>query len=123
MDYGDLVRILLLIMGAFLIMVGNYVFPMQALFENSVWGTLKKAFFLSIMNLPRSFVLLLLMACPIVILLFFPETVYFLPFVCIAAVPHLKSEILIKVFDKYLPKKDEQEEESIRKERAGAEDE
>jgi uncharacterized membrane protein YesL len=104
MDYSDVVKILLLIIGALLLMVGNYIFPMQAQFENTVWGTLKKAFILSIMNLPKSLIMLLIMASPIVILLFFPETVYFLPFFCIAAIPYLKTEILVRIFDQYMPK-------------------
>lgn len=104
MDYSDVVKILLLIIGALLLMVGNYIFPMQAQFENTVWGTLKKAFILSVMNLPKSLIMLLIMASPIVILLFFPETVYFLPFFCIAAIPYLKTEILVRIFDQYMPK-------------------
>ncbi|MBN1776198.1 MAG: YesL family protein [Clostridiales bacterium] len=103
MDYSDLVRILLLIIGAFVLMVGIYIFPMQAQFENTVIGTLKKSFLVCIMNLPRSISLLLIMGCPIVILLLFPETVYFLPFLSIAAIPYLQTEILVRVFDKYIP--------------------
>ena len=109
MDYSDLIRILLLIMSAFLIMVGNYIFPMQAQFENTVWGTLKKSFLVSVMNLPKSLLLLLIMLCPFVILLFYPETVYFLPLISIAAIPYLKTQILVRVFDRYMPKENEGE--------------
>lgn len=104
MNYSDLIRILLLIMGAFLMMVGCYIFPMQAQFENTVWGTIKKSFLVSIMNLPKSLFLLFIMICPFVILLFFPETVVFLPVVSIAAVPYLKTQVLVRVFDRYMPK-------------------
>lgn len=104
MDYGDLVRILLVLISALIIMVGNYIFPMQAQFENTVFGTIKKAFIVCFMNLPRSIILLLIMGTPIVILLFFPETVYFLPVFCVAAIPYLKAEILIRVFEQYMPK-------------------
>lgn len=104
MNYSDLIRILLLIMGAFLMMVGCYIFPLQAQFENTVWGTIKKSFLVSIMNLPKSLFLLFIMICPFVILLFFPETVVFLPVVSIAAVPYLKTQVLVRVFDRYMPK-------------------
>jgi uncharacterized membrane protein YesL len=107
MDYGDLVRILLVLISALVIMVGNYIFPMQAQFENTVFGTIKKAFIVCFMNLPRSIILLLIMGTPIVILLFFPETVYFLPVFCVAAIPYLKAEILIHVFAQYMPKIEE----------------
>ncbi len=104
MDYSDVVRIVLLIMSALLLMIGNYIFPMQAQFENTVFGTLKYSFIVCMMNLPRSFLLLLILLCPIVILLFFPETVSFLPFLCIAAIPYLQTQILVPIFDKYMPK-------------------
>lgn len=107
MDYADVVRILLVLFSAFLLMIGNYIFPMQAQFENSVGGTLKKSFIVCMMNLPRSIVLLLILLCPILIVLFFPETIYFLPFVCVAAVPYLQTEVLIHVFDRYMPKQDD----------------
>jgi uncharacterized membrane protein YesL len=105
-NYGDLVKILLAVLGAFLLMVGSYVFPMQAQFENSIFGTLKKSFLICVMNLPKSFILLLILLCPILILLFFPETIYFLPFVCIAVIPYLQTEILVRVFERYMPKED-----------------
>jgi uncharacterized membrane protein YesL len=109
MNYSDLIRIVLLIMSALLLMIGIYIFPMQAQFENTVIGTLKYSFIVCMMNLPRSFLLLLIMLCPIIILLLFPETVYFLPFLCIAAVPYLQTQILVPVFEKYMPKETDEE--------------
>jgi uncharacterized membrane protein YesL len=103
MDYADVVRIILLIISALLLMIANYIFPMQAQFENTVFGTIKYSFLVCMMNLPRSLLLLLILLCPITILLFFPETVYFLPIFCIGAVPYLQTEILVRVFEKYMP--------------------
>jgi uncharacterized membrane protein YesL len=102
-NYADVVRIILLIISALLLMIANYIFPMQAQFENTVFGTIKYSFFVCMMNLPRSILLLLILLCPILILLFFPETIYFLPIFCIGAVPYLQTEILVRVFEKYMP--------------------
>ncbi len=108
MDHTDLMLILILIMSAIFLMVGNYIFPMQAQFENSVWGTIKKSFLVCVMNLPRSLLLLLIMVSPLlIIVLLFPEMEYFLPFVYIAPIPYLKTQILVRVFDRYMPKNSE----------------
>lgn len=103
-DYEEAVRIILLIISALFLMIANYIFPMQAQFENTVFGTIKYSFLVCMMNLPRSILLLLILLCPIVILLLFPETVYFLPIFCIGAIPYLQTEILVRVFEKYMPK-------------------
>jgi uncharacterized membrane protein YesL len=103
MNNADVVRIILLIISALFLIIANYIFPMQAQFENTVFGTIKYSFLVCMMNLPRSLLLLFILLCPIIILLFFPETVYFLPVFCIGAVPYLQTEVLALVFEKYMP--------------------
>jgi len=105
MDYAEGVRIMLLIISAAILMIANYIFPMQAQFENTIFGTIKYSFLVCMMNLPRSLLLLLVLLCPIVILLLFPETIYFLPIICIGAVPYLQTEVLVRVFEKYMSAK------------------
>ena len=102
-DYGDVERIVLIIIAAIVLMISSYIFPLQAQFENRVGGTIKNAFLLSIMNFPRSLELLALRALPIVVMLFLPETIYFLPVLCIVLVPYFSTQILIRIFDKYMP--------------------
>lgn len=104
MNNGGLIKAILLIIGALFLMVANYIFPMQAQFENTVFGTIKYSFLVCVMNLPRSLLLLLILLLPIIILLFFPETIYFLPVLCIGVIPYLQTEVLIRVFEKYMPK-------------------
>ena len=108
MDNAALVRNVLLVFSALLLMVASYIFPMQAQFENTVFGTIKKSFLICIMNLPRSIAILAVLLCPLLVLLFFPETVYFLPLFCVGAVPYLQTEVLVRVFDRYMPKDPEE---------------
>lgn len=104
MDNAALVRNVLLVFSALLLMVASYIFPMQAQFENTVFGTIKKSFLICIMNLPRSIAILAVLICPLLVLLFFPETAFFLIVFCIGAIPYLQSEIFVRVFDRYMPK-------------------
>lgn len=104
MNYAEAVRIILLIISAAILMVANYIFPMQAQFENTVFGTIKYSFLVCMMNLPRSLLLLFVLLCPIIIVLLFPETIYILPIICLGVVPYLQTEVLVRVFEKYMPK-------------------
>lgn len=99
--------IVLFIFTAVLTMIGCYVFPLQAQFENPVFRTVKNSFILAIMNLPRSILLLLIEICPIVVLIFYPDVMYLLGILCIAGIPYLKSEILVRIFEKYMPEEPE----------------
>ena len=103
MNYGDIENIVLLIIGAVVLMISCYVFPLNAQFDNPARRTLKNAFLLSIMNFPRSLLLLALRGIPIVIMLLISETIYFLPVLCIVLVPYYSTQVLVRVFDKYMP--------------------
>jgi len=101
-----------IIIAVLVAMVSSYVFPLSAQFENTVGGTLKNSFILSIMNLPRSILILLVKLSPVLVLMFNPTTLYILGIFCIAGLPYLETELFIKIFDKYIPDEEQEEEES-----------
>ena len=81
-------------------LIVSYVFPLTAQFENTIGGTLKNSFILSIMNLPRSILILLVKLSPVLVLMFNPTTLYILGVFCIAGLPYLETELFVKIFDK-----------------------
>ncbi len=101
--------ILLFIITVLAAMVGSYIFPLQAQFENPVRQTLKNAFILSIMNLPRSILILLVKLSPLLVLFIYPEVMYILGIFCLAGIPYLCTELIVKIFDKYMPEEKEDE--------------
>lgn len=100
----------LFIMTVVFALIGSYIFPLQAQFENPVFRTIKNSFILSVMNLPRSILILLVKLSPLAVFIFYPEALYILAFFCVAGLPYLETEIFVKIFDKYIPKEDEIEE-------------
>lgn len=105
------VWIVLIIISVLSAMVASYLLPLQAQFENPVGRTVKNAFILSIMNLPRSLYILFIKVCPILVAFFYPEAMYVLGILCIAGLPYLETELFVKVFDKYIPDEDDDGEE------------
>ena len=103
LSYENVQWILLFIVTALAAMVGSYILPLQAQFENPVSRTLKNAFILAVMNLPRSILILLVKLSPVLVLFFYPESMYILGIFCIAGIPYLCTELLVKIFDKYIP--------------------
>lgn len=93
-----------------------YVFALLATFENSVFKTLGNALVLSVAHLPTTVAMLLLNLIPVVMLLFFTDFVYRTVIVWIFLVPALiakaDSLLLERVFNRYIPDEDEDEDEA-----------
>lgn len=100
--YESIEWILFIIVGVVILMIANYIFPLQAQFENPVFRTIKNAFILSLMNLPRSILIILIELSPLLVFFFYPEVLYILIFFIVAGLPYLKSEIFVRIFEKYI---------------------
>lgn len=102
-DYEDTQRLLLLVLGGILTLIGSYILPMQAQFENGVFRTIKNAFLISVMNIPWSLLILVIKIVPFVVFYFFPEALVLIVAVSLGGIPYLESEVLNHVFSKYIP--------------------
>ncbi len=104
--------IMLIIITIVFALIASYVFPLQAQFENTVRQTIKNSFILSVMNLPRSILILLIKLSPVAVWFFYPEMLMILGIFCLAGLPYLESEIFVKIFAKYMPEKPAEEDEA-----------
>jgi len=109
MSNESVVWIVLIILTVLAAMIASYVLPLQAQFENPVGRTIKNAFILSIMNLPRSLYILFIKLSPVLVAFFYPEIMYILGIFCIAGIPYLETEVFVKIFAKYMPDEEEDE--------------
>ena len=83
----------------------GYVFPLQAYFENTVWGVLKNAWMMSFANILISLLVLIVNCIPLIVAILLPEFfvrsglvwVLFSGSVC----AYINTGLLMKVFDKY----------------------
>lgn len=82
-----------------------YIFPMIAKFYNSTFKIIKNSIAMSISNLPYSLLMVLITAAIVFLLYINP---YFIIF-AVGAWAFFTSMCLVRVFDKYIPKKDEEE--------------
>lgn len=107
---ADIGIVLVMIPGLLVMFVGIYVFPLLSRFENTTKVTIKNALLLSIANIPKSILMLVItISIPTVCL----YNLKLLPLVIICAfsvVAHLNSALIYNVLEKLMPKEDKQEE-------------
>lgn len=105
--------IMMAVFGGFLMIylfTGLFVFPLQARFYNPVKRTLFNAFFMSVRHISHSLGILLIDAGIVFAGIFFlPALQGLLVLFGFPLVAFLNSYVIVRVFDRYMPKEDEGE--------------
>lgn len=81
-----------------------YVFPLLSRFHNTVKGTIKNAFLVSIVNVPYTFVFAILLVIPFLIGFFVIETAPFIIMVGFSMPAYIASIFWVRIFRKFEPK-------------------
>ena len=111
-------KILGMIFAAFTllyVMILLYVYPLLAKFYNSVKNTFKNAILMAIRHLPYTILMLLICACPILIL-FIPSFQIQMSLIMLvilfgpAVIAYGNSHFFVRIFDKYIPEESVSEE-------------
>ena len=96
--------------GFIVILVGLYVFALLAKFDNTTVNTVKNAFFISILNIPYTLVIVAFTTIPFVVAYFVPQLIPLSVFMGGSLVAYLSSIPFNKIFDKLIEKKEPEEE-------------
>lgn len=102
----SLALIFVLVVGVLFVMTTIYFYPLQARFINPVGKTIRNAFFVMILNFPKSILILLIYAIPCVMMLL---SSYLLPAVILFGVTvpgYAAVKLYSKVFAKIEPKEE-----------------
>ena len=114
-------KILGMIFAAFTVlyvMMLLYVYPLLAKFYNSVKNTFKNAILMAIRHLPYTILMLLICACPILIL-FIPSFQIQMSLIMLvilfgpAVIAYGNSHFFVRIFDKYIPEESVSEETEV----------
>ena len=114
-------KILGMIFAAFTllyVMILLYVYPLLAKFYNSVKNTFKNAILMAIRHLPYTILMLLICACPILIL-FMPSFQIQMSLIMLvilfgpAVIAYGNSHFFVRIFDKYIPEESVSEETEV----------
>lgn len=103
---ATVMKVVIFVVTAFLLLTGLYIFPVLSRFENSIKNTIKNAFLISILNLPRSVLIVLIHLIPVAAVLL---TIQALPFVFLLGIPvvaYLASKLYAKMFKRFEPEEE-----------------
>ena len=115
---GKILRMIFAVFTLLYVMVLLYVYPVLAKFYNSIKNTFKNAFLMAIRHLPFTFLMLLICACPILIL-FIPSFQIQMSLIMLvilfgpAVIAYGNSHFFVKIFDKYIPEESVSEETEV----------
>lgn len=69
MELGKFLQVAVTAVAVLVVFTLMYVFPVLAKFENTIWRTIKNAFLMSIMQFPKTILMVIIYAIPLVVLL------------------------------------------------------
>ena len=110
--FANAVFIVICAVAMTFLMIGIYVFPILAKFDNTIKNTIKNAFIMSVLNLPKTLLLLVInMIFPalFVLAVMTDRALWMIPFIIcfgISGSAYFCSKIYVGIFDKYLPHED-----------------
>lgn len=95
--------VFILALAIVLLMVAAYVFPVLSRFENSVRNILKNAFCMAVLNLPKTILVLLLYALPVIVVLVSSYATIFVIMFGISLPAYVAAHLFNGIFKKYEP--------------------
>lgn len=103
LTFPKLLIVMILAIAIIVLMVAVYVFPVLSRFDNTVKNTLKNAFCMAILNLPKTLLLILIQAVPFVVLYFSSYATIFVIMFGISLPTYCSAHLLSRIFKKYEP--------------------
>lgn len=104
---AKIMKVVLGVVTIFFVMTALYIFPVLSRFENTIKQTVKNAFLISIMSLPKTVVIILIHLLPLGILLLTIQALPFLFLLGMPAVAYLSSMMFVRVFKKFEPEEED----------------
>ena len=109
-DFVVVLKAVIIVVSVIAAITALYLFPVLSRFENTIKHTIKNAFLMSILNLPRSILILLIHALPIVLVLVSANLIPVVFLLGLSTVAYLCSTQYVKIFKKYEPQEESEQE-------------
>lgn len=106
MEFPKALKIFLFVLGLFMMMVVVYVFPVLSRFDNTVMNTIKNSLFMSILSFPKTILMLLIFAVPIVLFYVTPMAVPLIFMFGISVPAYFSAKLYSGTFKKFEPEEE-----------------
>lgn len=125
LQFPRIVTILIIAVAIVFLMVSVYIFPILARFDNTIKNTIKNAFIMTVLNLPKTLLMVLVYCLPVAVVWIWSYATIFVIMFGISLPAYLSARIYSGIFKKYEPEKATQASDyefSIREEEGNEED-
>ena len=99
-EFSVVIRTIITAAAVMVLFTSMYVFPMLARFDNTIPRTIKNAFLASIMQLPKTVLMVIFYMLPLVVLLFFYQIAPLAFFFALSVPAFLSAKLYSKLFKK-----------------------
>lgn len=99
-EFGGMIRVIITVFAVMVLFTFLYVFPMLARFENTILRTIKNAFLMSILQLPKTILMIIFYVLPVLILIFFFQIAPLAFFFGLSVPAFLSAKLYSKFFKK-----------------------
>ena len=106
LSFGQVMLVLLIVVAVIYVFTMLYVFPVLSRFENTVKNTIRNAFLMSILNLPRTILLVLINLLPAALFLLIPQSMPFVILFGFSVPAYLCSTQFVKIFRRFEPEEE-----------------
>lgn len=103
LEFPKLLIIVLMAISIVLVMVGVYIFPVLSRFDNTIRNTIKNAFCMAVLNLPKTLLLVLLFLLPAIVLYFSTYAGIFVILFGVSVPAYLSALLYSGIFKKFEP--------------------
>lgn len=107
LEFPKALMIAVVVVAMLLLMMAVYVFPLQARFDNSIKNTLKNSLILALVNLPKTILMIVCYAIPLVIGYFSDYALIFVIMFGISAPAYAATCLYSGIFKKLEPESEE----------------
>lgn len=109
---ASVMQVLLIAVSVFYIFTATFVFPVLSKFYNSVKNTIKNAFIMSIRHFPVTLACIAVGIVVALLIIYVPVMLMLSIFLLFSLAAYADSFLFVRVFDKYIPAKEEPEEDN-----------
>lgn len=100
LTFSKVLQIVIIAVGVLFLFTAVFVFPVLAKFDNTLWRTIKNAFLMSIMQFPKTILMILMFAIPPVLFVFYPRVIPLVIFFGLSVPAWLSAKLYNKFFQK-----------------------
>ena len=107
-SFGKVIMVLITIVAVIYLFTMIYIFPVLSRFENTVKNTIRNSFLMSVLNLPKTILLIIINLIPTVLLLVTLQAMPLLILFGFSVPAYVASMLFVKIFKRFEPEEEEE---------------